>query len=74
MKHITKEEFDIIVDERKMFKLSDDMFYGTIDHFADCFFSNVTYEQVVEFADENEVELSAYTDDEHQNWLKRSNI
>lgn len=68
--HISQEEFDKIISEGKMFKLSDDMFYGTVDDFRNCFFDNVDYQSVISFANINGVEVLEYTEEEHANYLK----
>lgn len=70
--HISKAEFEKIVAEGKRFKLPD-LFFGTVEQFQECFFTNATYEQVVAFADSNNCVLSEYTEDEHQRWLEASN-
>lgn len=67
--HITKEEFERIISEGKMFKLEPEMFYGTIDDFMDCFMYDTNYESIVHFADETGCTLLEYTDEEHNKWL-----
>ena len=57
MKHITESEFDDIVANGKMFQLTSggesEMFFGTQEQFADCFFSNADYWNICDFAEKN---------------------
>lgn len=67
--HISREDFDALIAQGGMFKLSKDMFYGTASEFADCFFSNADYDDVIAFADRYGVEVSEYTFEEYQEYL-----
>jgi hypothetical protein len=59
--HCTQEQFQTVLDDdTKQFALviedkniDNEFFIGTIEQFADCFFSNVCYENIIEFADSN---------------------
>lgn len=57
-----------------MFKLvykdGDYLFTGTEDQFADCFFTNVEYEEVIEFAEGEECVVEEYTAEEHAEFLR----
>ena len=57
MKHLTEAEFNYIVANGKMFQLIDergsDLFFGTLEQFDDCFFSNANYAAIVDFAEKN---------------------
>jgi hypothetical protein len=68
--HISREEFDAIIAKGGMFKLSDDMFYGTIEQFEDCFFSNADYDSIIGFADDYDCTVSEYTYEEYQEYLE----
>lgn len=69
MEHLTKEEFNAIVAKGGMFKLSDEMFYGTIDQFDECF-GGYTYDDVIIFADSMDCIVSEYTQEEHEEYLR----
>lgn len=67
--HISREEFESIVETKKMFKLTD-MFYGTTKSFEECFLCDSDYDSIVDFADHHGVDLQSYTEREHEAWLR----
>lgn len=55
----TKQQFEDCLQRNGTFALSTDseegaMFYGKLEHFQDCFFTNVVFESVKEFAEDHD--------------------
>jgi len=72
MTHIDEKRFNELNEAGLMFKLiwiengkEEYFFTGTSEQFADCYFSNVDYENVIDFAEENECIVLEYTPEEH---------
>ena len=54
MKHISEAKFNEIIKNGGMFQLTDgesELFFGTQEQFADCFFSNADYWNICNFAE-----------------------